>query len=80
MYLQNFFEDVRVQLEADLARRGIELVMDVQERGTARFDEGKMLRVIHNLARNAARSDGRWAKAVRWSSRSRATRKAVSWS
>ena len=25
----------------------------MQERGTARFDEGKMLRVVHNLARNA---------------------------
>jgi K+-sensing histidine kinase KdpD len=58
VYLQNFFEDVRVQLESDLARRGIELVVDVQERGTARFDEGKMLRAIHNLARNAAEAMG----------------------
>jgi signal transduction histidine kinase len=32
--------------------------MDVQERGTARFDEGKMLRVVHNLARNAAEAMG----------------------
>jgi signal transduction histidine kinase/putative methionine-R-sulfoxide reductase with GAF domain len=54
VYVQKFFDDVRAQLEGDLARRGVELVVDVQERGTARFDEGKMLRVIHNLARNAA--------------------------
>jgi signal transduction histidine kinase/putative methionine-R-sulfoxide reductase with GAF domain len=54
VYLQKFFEDVRAQLEGDLARRGIELVVDLQERGTARFDEGKILRVVHNLARNAA--------------------------
>jgi signal transduction histidine kinase/putative methionine-R-sulfoxide reductase with GAF domain len=54
VYLQKFFDDVRAQLEGDLARRGVELVVDVQERGTARFDEGKMLRVVHNLARNAA--------------------------
>jgi signal transduction histidine kinase/putative methionine-R-sulfoxide reductase with GAF domain len=54
VYVQKFFDDVRSQLEADLGRRGVELVVDVQERGTARFDEGKMLRVIHNLARNAA--------------------------
>jgi signal transduction histidine kinase len=54
VYVQKFFEDVRVQLEADLHRRGVELVVDIQDRGTARFDEGKMLRVIHNLARNAA--------------------------
>jgi signal transduction histidine kinase len=53
VYVQKFFEDVRDQLEADLGRRGVELVIDVQERGTARFDEGKMLRVVHNLARNA---------------------------
>jgi len=58
VYLQKFFEDVREQLEADLARRGVELVVDVQERGTARFDEGKMLRVVHNLARNAAEAMG----------------------
>jgi signal transduction histidine kinase/putative methionine-R-sulfoxide reductase with GAF domain len=54
VYVQKFFDDVRSQLEGDLHRRGVELVVDVQERGTARFDEGKMLRAIHNLARNAA--------------------------
>ncbi len=58
VYLQKFFEDVRDQLEGDLARRGIELVLDVQERGTARFDESKILRVVHNLARNAAEAMG----------------------
>jgi signal transduction histidine kinase/putative methionine-R-sulfoxide reductase with GAF domain len=58
VYLQKFFDDVRVQLESDLAKRGIELVVDVQERGTARFDEGKILRAIHNLARNAAEAMG----------------------
>ncbi len=54
VYLVKFFEDVRGQLENDLARMGVELVIDLQDRGTARFDEGKILRVIHNLARNAA--------------------------
>jgi signal transduction histidine kinase len=58
VYLQKFFEDVRQQLEPDLARRGVELVVDVQERGTARFDEGKILRAVHNLARNAAEAMG----------------------
>jgi signal transduction histidine kinase len=58
VYVQKFFEDVRDQLEADLGRRGVELVVDVQERGTARFDEGKMLRVVHNLARNAVEAMG----------------------
>jgi signal transduction histidine kinase len=58
VYLQKFFEDVKDQLEGDLSRRGIELVVDVQERGTARFDESKILRVVHNLARNAAEAMG----------------------
>ncbi|HLK35807.1 MAG TPA: GAF domain-containing sensor histidine kinase [Polyangiaceae bacterium] len=58
VYLQKFFDDVGQQLEPELARRGVELVVDVQERGTARFDEGKMLRVVHNLARNAADAMG----------------------
>ena len=58
VYVQKFFDDVRDQLEAELGRRGVELVVDVQERGTARFDEGKVLRLIHNLARNAAEAMG----------------------
>jgi signal transduction histidine kinase/putative methionine-R-sulfoxide reductase with GAF domain len=54
VYLQKFFHDVRMQLEQELARRDVELVLDVKDKGTARFDEGKILRVVHNLARNAA--------------------------
>ena len=58
VYVQKFFDDVREQLEGELARRGVELVVDVQERGTARFDEVKMLRVFNNLARIAAEAMG----------------------
>ena len=58
VYVQKFFDDVREQLEGELSRRSVELVVDVQERGTARFDEGKMLRVVHNKARNAAEAMG----------------------
>ena len=54
VYLQKFWSDVRAQLEHELEKRSVELVIDVQDKGTARFDEGKILRVIHNLARNAA--------------------------
>lgn len=54
VYLQPFFESIREQLEPTLGRNGVELVMDIADKGTARFDEGKMLRVLHNLARNAA--------------------------
>ena len=54
VYLAKFFGDVKEQLQTPLARMGVELVIDLADRGTARFDEGKILRVIHNLARNAA--------------------------
>jgi signal transduction histidine kinase len=58
VYLQKFFDGVRAQLEGDLARRGVELVVDLQDRGTARFDERKILRAVHNLSRNAAEAMG----------------------
>jgi signal transduction histidine kinase len=54
VYLSKFFGDVKEQLQTQLARVGVELVIDLQDKGTARFDEGKILRVVNNLARNAA--------------------------
>lgn len=54
VYLAKFFGDVREQLQTELARGGVELEIELKDRGTARFDEGKILRVVHNLARNAA--------------------------
>ena len=54
VYLAKFFGDVKEQLQLQLARMGVELAIDLSDKGTARFDEGKILRVIHNLARNAA--------------------------
>jgi signal transduction histidine kinase/putative methionine-R-sulfoxide reductase with GAF domain len=53
VYLTKFFEEIQGQLEQELAGTPVELVVDVQDRGTARFDEGKLTRAIHNLARNA---------------------------
>ncbi|HTJ43081.1 MAG TPA: GAF domain-containing protein [Kofleriaceae bacterium] len=54
VYLHRFLEEVVQQLKHALAGRGIELEVDAKYDGTAFFDEQKMLRVIHNLARNAA--------------------------
>jgi signal transduction histidine kinase len=54
VYLAQFFEEIRASLETSLAKSRVELVLDLQDKGTARFDEGKILRVVHNLARNAA--------------------------
>lgn len=59
VYLNKFFgTEVKEQLTTQLARSGVELVVDVQDKGTAKFDEGKILRVVHNLARNAAEAMG----------------------
>ncbi|MDB4997919.1 MAG: Adenylate cyclase, partial [Myxococcaceae bacterium] len=54
VYLAKFFGDVKEALQMQLGRMGVELVIDLADRGVARFDEGKVQRVINNLARNAA--------------------------
>jgi len=54
VYLKQFFDAVKAELEPEFQRRGLELVLELNDKGTARFDEGKVLRVIHNLSRNAA--------------------------
>ena len=50
--------ELKTQLEALLARHDVELVVDVQDKGTARFDEGRITRAVYNLARNAAEAMG----------------------
>ncbi len=54
VYLYQFVEEVGEILRKELEPRDIEVVFNLQYRGTARFDENKMRRVFHNIARNAA--------------------------
>jgi signal transduction histidine kinase len=54
VYLHQFLEEVQTQLRAALAGRNIELEVVAGYDGVAFFDHNKMLRVLHNLARNAA--------------------------
>lgn len=54
VYLHQFLDEVQTQLKASLAGRNIELEVSRGYDGTAYFDQQKVLRVIHNLARNAA--------------------------
>jgi signal transduction histidine kinase len=54
VYLHQFLEEVQTQLRAALAGRNIELEVIGGYDGVAFFDHNKMLRVLHNLARNAA--------------------------
>jgi signal transduction histidine kinase len=54
VFLHRFFDEVATQLEHAMAGRNITLRVDAKYNGTAYFDEQKVMRIIHNLARNAA--------------------------
>ncbi len=54
VYLHQFVEELAELLDKELEPRQIDVVFDLNYRGTARFDEGKMRRVFYNIARNAA--------------------------
>src|SRR5262249_46151947 len=58
VYLTKFFEDLEKQIAQELAGTDIRLVVELEYRGTARFDEAKITRVIHNLVRNAIEAMG----------------------
>ena len=53
VYVDQFVESVREMLVPETAHYGVELVIEAEYDGTARFDESKVKRVIFNLARNA---------------------------
>jgi signal transduction histidine kinase len=53
VYVNRFVEDLTTQLGAATAGRGIEFQVIANYDGVAYFDEQKLLRVFHNLARNA---------------------------
>jgi signal transduction histidine kinase len=54
VYLHKFVEEVVTQLRHAFAGRPIVVEVDLGYDGATHFDEQKMLRVLHNLARNAA--------------------------
>jgi signal transduction histidine kinase len=58
VYLNKFFSDVRRQLEIELKGMPVELAFQVDTKLVARFDEGRLARVVHNLARNAIEAMG----------------------
>jgi signal transduction histidine kinase/putative methionine-R-sulfoxide reductase with GAF domain len=53
VYLKKFFAEITRQLGHEMDGRAIELEMNVDTKVVARFDEGRVARAIHNLARNA---------------------------
>jgi signal transduction histidine kinase len=58
VYLHRFFAELRDQLERELDGRNVNITLDLRDRGIARFDEHKIQRAVHNLARNAAEALG----------------------
>jgi signal transduction histidine kinase/putative methionine-R-sulfoxide reductase with GAF domain len=58
VYLNKFFADVRRQLMLEVTGLPIELSFQVDTKLVARFDEGRLARVVHNLARNAIEAMG----------------------
>lgn len=58
VYLNKFFADVRRQLTLEVTGLPIELAFQVDQKLVARFDEGRLARVVHNLARNAIEAMG----------------------
>ena len=58
VYLTKFFDDMEKQLQREIEGTGVTLEVKLEDRGTARFDESKMTRVLHNLARNAVEAMG----------------------
>ena len=58
VYLHTFFAELKDQLERELEGRGVVINLDLRDKGIARFDEHKIQRAVHNLARNAAEALG----------------------
>jgi len=56
VFLNRFAKELHQQLARELEGRGVELRIDVRYDGIAFFDELKLYRAIHNLARNAAQA------------------------
>jgi signal transduction histidine kinase len=58
VYLAKFFEDLTNELRTDLGTSKVSIVLDLADRSTARFDQNKITRAVHNLVRNAVEAMG----------------------
>src|SRR5262249_41495674 len=59
VYITTFFGGVKEQLARELGGRKNKISAELLDRGTARFDESKITRVLHNLTRNAIDAMGK---------------------
>ncbi|MFZ5892263.1 MAG: GAF domain-containing protein [Myxococcota bacterium] len=58
VYMRKFMGDLAKQISLEIEGKPIELEVDVDSKLVARFDEGRVARAIHNLARNAIEAMG----------------------
>ena len=58
VYLARFFHDVVRQIEREIANLPIQLSAHVDAKASARFDESRISRAVHNLVRNAIEAMG----------------------
>jgi signal transduction histidine kinase len=58
VFLRKFFADLSRQIRLEIEGQPIELEVEVDSKLVARFDEGRVARAIHNLARNAIEAMG----------------------
>ena len=56
VHLSRFLREIVDQLQHDLAGQNVNIQLELNEKDTAYFDESKIMRLIHNLARNAAQA------------------------
>ncbi len=58
VYLNAFFQQIEAQLLPYAQGHPIVIEMDIESKSTARFDETRIARAVHNLARNAIEAMG----------------------
>lgn len=58
VYLQSYFSDLAEQLTQEFRGRGMTVRLELLDRGIAHFDQHKLQRAVHNLARNAIEALG----------------------
>ncbi|HET9932465.1 MAG TPA: HAMP domain-containing sensor histidine kinase, partial [Polyangiaceae bacterium] len=58
VYMRKFFADLAKQIALEIDGKPIELEVEVDSKLVARFDEGRVARAIHNLARNSIEAMG----------------------
>jgi signal transduction histidine kinase len=58
VYVRKFCADLERQIRLEIGNQPVELVVDVDSKLVARFDENRVARALHNLARNALEALG----------------------